>query len=382
MTVGTAHAGSGDPRPLVWVLVPYAIDGDRLDGDTFETPETKTELALAFDTLRLPWVWQPVVLGSLDHIVTQLTSSSRTRPVLVFNLCDGLDWDGNPGLSVVQALERAGLPFTGADSRFYEISTYKLRMKERFRDHGVETAPWEVVDDGPVAGVCDRLGVPLLIKPEVSFASTGITLRSKVHTDDEVAARRDALRHGPHAVTFAHGAIFAERYLAGDEYTVLVGGRDDGPLGVWTLPPAQRCFAPSIPVEERFLTYDRYWGTFLEETPPAAGEAFYHYELVDAALGQELVTLAEAAYRAVHGSGYARVDIRRDTRNGRLSVLEVNANCGLSGDAQTSTGSILTLMGWSFPGLLGRIAGETLLRWDLAEAAAATGLDLLPPRAP
>ena len=79
MTARTAHAGSGDSRPVVWVLVPYAIDGDRLDGDTFETPETKTELALAFDTLRLPWVWQPVVPGSLDHIVSQLVSSSRTR---------------------------------------------------------------------------------------------------------------------------------------------------------------------------------------------------------------------------------------------------------------------------------------------------------------
>jgi D-alanine-D-alanine ligase len=128
------------------------------------------------------------------------------------------------------------------------------------------------------------------------------------------------------------------------------------------LPPARRCFSDSIPSEERYLSYDRYWGYYKEESAPRDGEAFYWYELVEGSLRDELADLARRAYCAVAGHGYARVDARRDTVNGRLSVLEVNANCGLSGDDQTSTGSILKLMGSSYPELIRRILDQTLER--------------------
>jgi D-alanine-D-alanine ligase len=60
----------------------------------------------------------------------------------------------------------------------------------------------------------------------------------------------------------------------------------------------------------------------------------------------------KAAYIAVRGSGYARVDVRMDRANGELFVLEVNANCGLSEDDQTSTGGILKLAGMALAELL------------------------------
>lgn len=359
-----------DAKPIVWALIPYSIEGDRLTASTFDSEVTKNELAETFQTMGLPWIWQPVVLGSMAEVIQQLVASSKQRPTVAFNFCDGLDWDGIPGLSFVKALESSHIPFTGSDSRFYEISTFKLRMKDLFRQRGVATAPWELVPDGPVYGLCERLGVPLLVKPEVSFASTGISLRSKVFSDAEIAARRDELRRGSDAATFVKGEVFVERYLAGEEYTVFVGGYWDRPSGIWTLPPAQRCFAESIPLEERFLTYDRYWGYFIEESRPADGEEFYHYQLVEARLAPELVDLAKRAYCAVHGHSYARVDIRRDTVDEHLSVLEVNGNCGLSGDDQTSTGSILRLMGWDLGGLLRRIIDETLERWETLDHGA------------
>ena len=304
-----------------------------------------------------------MVHGSIEDTVAQLHLSAQRRPTVVFNFCDGLDRDGVPGLSVVKALEEAGLPFTGSDSQFYRISTNKLRMKDLFRAHGVETAPWAVLPrTGPVEGVCRRLGTPLLVKPDVSFASCGISLKSKVATDAEITARRDELQQGELGEMFAGEDIFAERYLAGDEYTVFVGGYWDSPNQLWTMPPARRTFAESIPPEERFLTYDRYWGYYKEESMPSRGEPFYRYELVNGKLREELVGLANRAYCAVRGYGYARVDIRRDTANGNLSVLEANANCGLSGDDQTSTGSILQLMGNSYADLVLRILIQTLNR--------------------
>jgi len=48
------------------------------------------------------------------------------------------------------------------------------------------------------------------------------------------------------------------------------------------------------------------------------------------------------AYKAVHGRGYGRVDLRRDRKTGEFQVLEVNAQCGLSEDElYTSIGAIL-----------------------------------------
>jgi hypothetical protein len=52
------------------------------------------------------------------------------------------------------------------------------------------------------------------------------------------------------------------------------------------------------------------------------------------------------------------------TINGNLSVLEVNSNRGLSSDDQTSTGSILHLMGWKYSDLVLRILTQTLQRYE------------------
>ena len=51
--------------------------------------------------------------------------------------------------------------------------------------------------------------------------------------------------------------------------------------------------------------------------------------------------VAQAAYIAVDGTGYGRVDLRMDNKTGKLYVLEVNANCGFSESADSSMGSIL-----------------------------------------
>ncbi|MCX6624131.1 MAG: hypothetical protein NTY38_24330, partial [Acidobacteria bacterium] len=264
---------------------------------------------------------------------------------------------------VVRALEAAGLPFTGADSRYYEISSSKLVMKDLFRQAGVPTAAWEALpDQGALDGLCHRLGAPLFVKPSASCASYGIGLESVVHTDAEAAARRDALRSGEFAKWFAGDTIFAEHFIDGAEYTVLMGGYWDDPDGIWALPPAERIFDASIPEQERFLSYDRYWGYYKEETPPEDGRAFYAYRAAPPETAAIVFDIAKRAYIAVHGSGYGRTDIRFNRRTGEYQVLEVNANCGLSGDAETSCGSILDMAGLRFPELVAKILLQALDR--------------------
>ena len=76
------------------------------------------------------------------------------------------------------------------------------------------------------------------------------------------------------------------------------------------------------------------------------------------ALREELVDLARRAMRAVDGTGYARIDIRYDADPGRPYVLEVNANCGITGDPSSAVGSILMNSGVSIDAFIGRIIAD------------------------
>jgi D-alanine-D-alanine ligase-like ATP-grasp enzyme len=350
-------------RPLIWCLVPYWIEAGTLKGESYDVSAYKAELADAFAELNLPWIMQLVIHPTIDTVIAQIAECLKLRPTLVFNLCDGYDEVGTPGLSVVKALEAANVPFTGADSRYYQTTCSKIEMKELFRKFAVPTAVWEALPDhGPLTGLCERLGHPLFIKPSASSASYGIGLKSVVHNDQEAASRRDELKQGEFGKLFANDIIYAEDFIDGPEFTVLMGGYWDDPDNIWTLPPAERIFDVSIPENERFLSYDRYWGYYKEETPPEGGRAFYSYRAATPEQAKILFDIAKRAYIATWGYSYGRVDIRFNKKSNEYQVLEVNANCGLSGDAETSCGSILAMAGVRFPQLVEKILEEALAR--------------------
>jgi D-alanine-D-alanine ligase len=335
---------------LIWAFVPYIVDGSRLDGLDFDTLQSKRELAEAFRTLNLPWIWQPIVQTNVDQCIQQAAGAES----IVLNLCDGIEDCGTPGPCVVRALEHAGICFTGADLQFYEVSTSKLATKKMLTAAGVATPPYESLGES-ADGVCARVGVPLLVKPDVSAGSGGVFLRSKVSRDVEVAALRLEMLSAP-MPRFCDGRhVFAERFIDGPEFTVFVLGNARDPRSVRCLPPAERLFNASIPDGEKFLTYERYWGFYKEETPPPDGLLFYGYGACDPHLAQRLEELSRAAYVAVLGRGYARVDLRMERATGELFVLEVNANCAISEDDQSSTGCILKLAGMTLADLIREI---------------------------
>jgi D-alanine-D-alanine ligase len=328
---------------LIWAFVPYQVREGFLHGFDFDTVQSKRELANAFLELNLAWVWQPVVATNVAEVVAQ---ASREESI-VLNLCDGIEDHGTPGPCVVRALERAGIRFTGADSEFYRISTSKLIMKEMMTAAGVPTPPFEALSDS-VGGVCARVGVPLLVKPDVSAGSGGVFLRSKVSRDEDVAALRDELSNAAMPRFCDARRLFAERFIDGPEFTVFVLGNWRDPQSVRCLPPAERVFNASIPDGEKFLSYERYWGF----SAPPDGRAFYSYEACDPRLATAIEEISKLAYVAVRGRGYARVDLRMDRGTGELFVLEVNANCAISEDDQTSTGCILKIAGMTLADLL------------------------------
>ena len=333
---------SADGRPLVVVLVPYALRDGALVSVEYDYPAFRAEVPAWFEPIGHDWEWQPVSLAGPDEtrvasVVARLASLSRTRDVVAFNLCDGAEDDGIPGRSVVLALEAAGVAFTGAGSVFYRLSTSKLAMKARFVAEGVPTAPFAPLagDRALALAAAARLGFPLLIKPDVSAASVAIGLRSRVESVEALDAEWARLerKHPAHACAF-----FVERFVTGREVTVFVFDRPGEPE-VFTA--AERVFHPALPPEERFLTHERYYDELDEEPPPPPGADYCAIGKAPAELQSRVAPIVARAFRAALGSGYARVDVRVDDATGEPFVLEVNANCGLSFEEDSYTGQIL-----------------------------------------
>lgn len=345
-------------KKLVYVLVPYTVRDGRLVSPEYDWPEYQRDVASWFaDDIESRW--QPVTLSGehgsgIDEVLAAAKHEQRERSVAFFNLCDGGEIDGYPGISIVRALERAWdqdrIPFSGAGSAFYEHSTSKCAHKQLLTQSAVPTAPWMKLENDADLELACSLGFPLIVKPDISSASIGISLRSRVDNRDELRAAWQQLRDS------GCKQIFVEPFLQGREATVLIITDPHEPEGLFTL-VAERVFSRSLPVNERFLTQQRYSGVLIDEPPPPND----YCNFVSAPeLDAELSTLGRRAFRAVNGTGYGRVDMRSDEA-GNWYVLEVNANCGLGGDPATYSGQLMALHPSGIKGIITRILahGET-----------------------
>lgn len=316
----------------VHVLVPF--DAARRSPD-FDTPEFRAELDAWFGPLGLRWHWVPVSPGEADGIARRLRAQHVAAGLVAFNLCDGDELDGFPGLSVIEALERYGLPFTGADAAFYRISTSKLAMKTAFA-HAAVRAPAHALLSHPTADfgaearrIADELGFPCIVKLDIACAGYGLDRHSVA--SDVVGLEHALAAAGRCSLGGARG-VFAERYVAAAESTVLVCGDASRPDEIITFPGVAMDFFPATPANERILFH----GHRDAPSPHATDGRDSHcrYRVAPGYAQASMQALARRAYAAVAGRGYARVDMRWDER-GEGYVLEVNANCALSRDEPT-----------------------------------------------
>jgi D-alanine-D-alanine ligase len=332
-------------RPVVSVFIPYFSKDGSIESPEYDLPAFREEVRTWFEALGYEYRWTPVTLENLPSVMASLEPARREGRCLVMNLCDGNEIDGSPGMTVVRALESAGIPFTGSSSFFYVITTHKVPLKSRLREHGVSTSPFVPLRTLPedLARLEAEVGYPAFIKPEVSAGSGGIGIRSRVTDAQGGMDRLAVLLGGEDGEFYRQSGLFAERFVDGPEFTVFVVADRTAPLGARAYPPVQRLFHSEVPAHERFLSYDRYWSEYKEESRFSPGEPFYRYGLAPAHLHERLGDLATRAFVALEGRGYGRVDIRIEERTNQPFVLEVNANCGLSGDQETSVGEMLCL---------------------------------------
>lgn len=351
----------------IWVLAPQVETQDPNIDYYYDFSQSIAEYTNTFRELALNWVWQPVTMTTMAHVIHAIRLEQEQQDIIpiVLNLCDGDEVNGSPGISVIHLLEEQQLIYTGANDFFYEITTSKIPMKAAFDAAGVATAPWAAIHqpDADLEAVLSKTGVPAIVKPAVSGGSMGLGIRNVVSDLPAMHQLVQDLFGGYRGWDLTTDGLIAEQFITGPEFTTLIVGDSSKPETCTVYQAVERVFHASLPPQERFLSFDRLWEIYEEETPMPAAENFYEYRIADQALQEQLMQLSLDAYCAVKGVGYTRVDLRMDEQTGKLMVLEVNAQCGLSEDEDyTSIGAILKASQTSFTHLVTAILTDACQR--------------------
>lgn len=229
------------------------------------------------------------------------------------NLCEGYDrsepdndWDYQ-GIDVVRALEELNLPFTGADSRFFDPS--REEMQAAAEAHGVNfVRGFQVKSVKEAERLVKKLRFPIMVKHPKSYGSTGMFRESRVDTFEQLAPQVER-------VCSEFGAARMEEFIVGKEYNVLVVDNPDDFDNPIAYPPAELIFPPG----EEFWHTDVKWNYDV---------VFDFKQVTDPELVARLQDVAVRMYKAMNGNGYGRCDIRMNEQ-GELFILEINPNGGI-----------------------------------------------------
>lgn len=351
----------------VWVLAPLLDTGDANIDYYYDFTQSIAEYEKTFTELGIEWKWQPVTMKDFAAVIETIAGEKETssKTPVVFNLCDGDEINGTPGISVVKLLDEKELIYTGADEYFYNITTSKIPMKMAFDKANVLSAAWEAITDENqnLQPVFEKLGTPVIVKPSVSGGSMGVGIKNVVHNQTELKEQVSKMFAGYRGWDLAADGLIAESFITGPEFTVFISGSYNNPKDAKIYTPIERVFHPSLPDQEKFLSFDRLWEIYEDETPMPNEANFYEYAVPDASLIDEIKKISWDAFVAVKGCGYTRADVRMDKQTGKLYVLEVNAQCGLSEDEDfTSIGAILRFSGNTFTELVADIIQDAFNR--------------------
>jgi D-alanine-D-alanine ligase len=254
-------------------------------------------------------------LGVLDSLTELRTAVLDWKPDVVFNLLEEFNGIVTYDQHVVAFLELMRQPYTGCNPRGLLLARDKVLCKQLLSFHRIPTPQFAVFRRGARFHLPRRLRFPLFVKSATEDASLGIAQASVV----EDAAR---LRE---RVQFMHEQIdsdaLVEEYVEGRElYVGVIGNERISRLPVWEMQFGS--LPESLPaIATRKVKWDRAYQAKYGITTREASE------LPQPVLAR-IDRMARRIYRALHLSGYARIDFRL-REDGSLYVLEANPNPNL-----------------------------------------------------
>jgi D-alanine-D-alanine ligase len=279
------------------------------------------------------------VVGIGDQL-TELRETVRDwQPHVVFNLLDEFSGIVSYDHYVVAFLELMRQPYTGCNPRGMMLSRDKVLTKQLLAWHRIQTPAFRLFPLGRRFTEPRRLRFPLFVKSATEDASLGISQASIV---DDMQSLKDRVEF-IHA--HAQSDALVEEYIDGKELYVGVLGN----TRLTTLPVWEVNFGTLTEVQAGIATRKVKWDrNYQAKHGISTGRA----KTLQADQDQRLGHLSKRIYRALHMSGFARMDFRM-REDGALFLLEANANPDLSygEDFAESAASV----GISYPQLITRI---------------------------
>lgn len=249
-------------------------------------------------------------LGELRELIGQW------HPDVVFNLLEEFSGIASYDHYVVAYLELMRQPYTGCNPRGMMLSRDKVLTKQMLAWHRIATPDFRVFPFGKRFREPKKLRFPLFVKSATEDASLGIAQASFV---DDMPSLRER-------VEFIHEQVqsdaLVEEYIDGRELYIGVLGNDR----LTALPVWEMDFGTLTDLQTRIATRKVKWDAKYQKkhsiaTRKAKGLSTEEH----ATLGR----LAKRVFRALHMTGFARMDLRmRD--DGRVFLLEANANPNLT----------------------------------------------------
>jgi len=201
----------------------------------------------------------------------------------------------------IQALlEARNIPYTGSGVASSALAIDKHRTKQMWQGMGFPTAEYRLLSEhSDWDAVIAVLGGKAMVKPVREGSSLGMTIA-------ESAAQLEQA----YSTAVAHdGAVIAESWLSGREFTV-------GILGEEALPVIE------LRTQEEFYNYEaKYISSETQYVCPAPLEAVEYKAMQE---------LAMEAFYSLGCRGWGRVDLMQ-TEDGVLQLLEVNTAPGMTG---------------------------------------------------
>ncbi len=232
------------------------------------------------------------------------------RPDIAFNVAEGLPGPGREAQAPAMC-EMAGVPHTGSGVLTLALCLNKAMTKRVLLQQGIPTPAFRVVPpDSALSAAGMRF--PLFVKPVREGSSMGISPRSVVRTEAELAEQVAAV----HA---AYGQpALVEEFLQGREFTVgLLGNATPRVLPITEINYSE---LPAGYPPVYTYQFKKEWDDDRFYLCPAP---------TDAALRKALEDTAIATFKAVGCADVGRVDLRLDAV-GVPHVLEINPLPGMA----------------------------------------------------
>jgi D-alanine-D-alanine ligase len=286
---------------------PPADELDVLDEAAFFEEGLKE---LEVEVLKLPFD------NNLDKNIEKIKDY---RPNIIVNLVETIYGDGKL-IHIAPALfEHLSVPFTGCSSEAIYVTSNKLLSKGIMQSKEILTPAFF---DGSGDFPKEFAGRKFLMKSIWEHASFGMDEHNPVFIDSsEIIFERLKSKNKKHL------AFFAEEYIEGREFNVSVIGNGGQPV---VLPIAEIKFI-DFPVEKpKIVGYRAKW----DEDSFEFKNTVRHFvdEKKEETLSNQIKQICLKCWEVFDLRGYARVDFRMD-ENGRLYVLEINANPCISADS-------------------------------------------------